>query len=221
MKIIAFGNNKYKRIAHNWALYLHRHRIENYTIYSLDQDIYDYLVENKINTELLSIDIFERENYLEWSWKERLKFIHKLLNKGVNVLHSDLDALWLKPPLDLIEEKYDIVASTGTFPQNIYKKLGYTLCMGWIYYKSSTIVKQLFSNILNKDIQNNFDDQKEFNLELFNNPEYKNLKVKTLDQSIVSRDRLHNKKTYVSHPLSDKDIDREDFLKRKNLWLLG
>ena len=33
------------------------------------------------------------------------------------------------------------------------EKIGYTLCMGWIYYKSSTIVKQLFENILNKDIQ--------------------------------------------------------------------
>lgn len=219
MKIIAFGDSKYKRIAHNWALYLHRHGIENYTIYSLDQDIYDYLVENEINTELLPLDIFKGEAHL-WSWRKRLKSIFKLLNEGINVLHSDLDAIWLKNPLIFIEKDYDIVASTGTFPQNIYEKIGHTLCMGWIYYKSSTIVKQLFENILNKDIQDNFDDQKEFNLELFNNPEYENLKLKTLDQSIVSRKQSHDNNTYVHHPFSQKGINREKLLKDKNLWML-
>lgn len=219
MKIIAFGNKRYKRIAHNWALYLKFNGIKNYTIYSLDQDIYDYLVENEINTELLPLDIFEEGDHL-WNWRERLKFIFKLLNEGINVLHSDLDAIWLKNPLIFIEKYHDIVASTGTFPKEIYEKLGYSLCMGWIYYKSSTIVKQLFSNILNKDIQDNFDDQKEFNLELFNNPEYENLKLKTLDESIVSRGQPHGNHTYVSHPLSNKNIDREQFLKLKNLWIL-
>lgn len=219
MKIISFGNYRYKRIAHNWALYLQRHKIENYTIYSLDQDIYDYLVENEINTELLPLDIFEEGAHL-WDWRERLKFIFKLLNEGINVLHSDLDAIWLKNPLIFIEKDYDIVASTGTYPRNIYKKIGYTLCMGWIYYKSSTIVKQLFENILNKDIQVKFDDQMEFNLELFNSTEYENLKLKTLDQSIVSRAQPHDNNTYVSHPLSNKNIDREKLLKSKNLWIL-
>ena len=92
--------------------------------------------------------------------------------------------------------------------------------MGWIYYKSSTIVKQLFENILNKDIQVKFDDQMEFNLELFNSTEYENLKLKTLDQSIVSRAQPHDNNTYVSHPLSNKNIDREKLLKSKNLWIL-
>ena len=59
MKIIAFGNSRYKRIAHNWALYLQSYKIENYTIYSLDQEIYDYLVENNINTEMIFDDIFK------------------------------------------------------------------------------------------------------------------------------------------------------------------
>ena len=218
MKIISFGNYRYKRIAHNWALYLQRHKIENYTIYSLDQDIYDYLVENEINTELLPLDIFEEGAHL-WDWRERLKFIFKLLNEGINVLHSDLDAIWLKNPLDLVEEKYDLIASTGKFPQNIYKKIGYTLCMGWIYYKSSTIIKELFQDILDKNTHDNFDDQIEFNREIFNG-NWQNLKLKTLDQSIISRAQPHDNNTYVSHPLSQKSIDREKFLKDKNLWIL-
>ena len=219
MKIIAFGNSRYKRIAHNWALYLHRHGIENYTIYSLDQDIYDYLVKNKINTELLPLDIFEEGDHL-WNWRERLKFIFKLLNEGINVLHSDLDAVWLHNPLSLIESEYDIVASTGTFPKDVYKEVGYTLCMGWIYYKSSTIVKKLFQNVIHGNTHENFDDQREMNRELFNNSKYKELKLKILDQTIISRGQPYNENTYVAHPLSGKNVDREAFLKNKNLWIL-
>jgi len=218
MKIIAFGNSRYKRIAHNWALYLHRHGIENYTIYSLDQDIYDYLVKNKINTELLPLDIFEEGDHL-WNWRERLKFIFKLLNEGINVLHSDLDAVWLRNPLSLIDRQYDIVSSTGTFPRDVYNKVGFTLCMGWIYYKSSTIVKELFESVLNAKTDDNFDDQLEFNREIFNG-NWQNLKLKTLDQSIISRGQPHTENTYVAHPLSEKHIDREKFLKNNNLWAL-
>jgi len=216
MKIIAFGNSRYKRIAHNWALYLQRHKIENYTIYSLDQEIYDYLYKNNINTELLSLNIFEGQS---WNWRERLKFIHNLLKKNINVLHSDLDAVWLHNPLSLIENGYDIVSSTGTFPEDVYKKVGFTLCMGWIYYKSSTIVKKLFESTLNAKTYDNFDDQIEFNREIFNG-NWQNLKLKTLDQSIISRDQPYNEGTYVAHPLSPKHIDREAFLKQENLWIL-
>lgn len=216
MKIVAFGNSRYKRVAHNWALYLQHHKIENYTIYSLDQEIYDYLCKNNINTELLSLNIFEGQS---WNWIERLKFIHNLLKKNINVLHSDLDAVWLHNPLSLIENGYDIVSSTGTFPEDVYDKVGYTLCMGWIYYKSSSIVKELFESALNAKTHDNFDDQLEFNREIFNG-NWQNLKLKTLDQSIISRDQPYNEGTYVAHPLSPKHIDREQFLKNKNLWIL-
>jgi L-rhamnose mutarotase len=217
MKIIAFGNARYKRIAHNWAIYLRNHGINNYTIYSLDCEIYEYLIENKINTELLDLNIFEDKT---WKWRERVKFVSALLNKGTSVLHSDLDAIWLKNPLSFIKEDNDIVASTGTYPKDIYKKIGFTVCMGWIYYKSSPIVKILLENTLNQGVNHNFDDQVEFNREIFNNPKYSSLNLKTLDQSIISIGQTHNENTYVAHPLSPKHIDREKFLKSKNLWTL-
>ena len=217
MKIIAFGDARYKRIAHNWAIYLRNHGINNYTIYSLDCEIHEYLIENKINTELLDLNIFEGKT---WKWRERVKFVSALLNRGISVLHSDLDAIWLKNPLSFIEEDNDIVASTGTYPKDIYKKIGFTVCMGWIYYKSSPIVKILLENTLNQGVNHNFDDQVEFNREIFNNPKYSSLNLKTLDQSIISRDQPHNENTYVAHPLSEKHIDREKFLKSKNLWTL-
>jgi hypothetical protein len=218
MKIIAFGNSRYKRIAHNWALYLDHHKINNYTIYSLDENIYEYLAENKINTELLDLNIFNGKEWEKWAWGERMKFIHNLLNQGMDVLHSDLDAIWLKNPLGFITGEYDIISSIGTFPSDIYKKIGYTLCMGWAYYKSCQGVKELFNNILDKHEDRGFDDQIAFNRELFFDLKYSGLKVKALSQSIVSRTKPHDKETYVAHPHSKKTIDREQFLKNKKLW---
>jgi hypothetical protein len=216
MKIIAFGNKRYKRVAHNWALYLQRHGIENYTIYSLDQEIYDYLVENKINTEYLP----GWEGNFYCKWRERLNFTFELLNEGTSVLHSDLDAVWLKNPLGLLED-YDIVAGTGKFPGITYEKIGFTLCMGWIYFKPSTIVKELLQNTLDRTPPKVFDDQREFNRELFDNKlKYEKLKLKVLDPTIVSRHKRHNNTTYIAHPCSQKDISREKFFKRINLWIL-
>lgn len=217
MKIISFGNVRYKRIAHNWALYLHHHGIENYTIYSLDQDIHDYLTESGINTVLLKNNMFESEKF---NWRERTKFIYNLLNKGEDILHSDLDAVWLRNPLHHLQGDHDIIASIGNHPRDICEKFGHTLCMGWIYYKSSDIVKKLFQNILKQDMMHDFDDQVEFNREIFKKCKYKKLKLKILNRSIVSRGNPHNKNTCVAHPASQKHIDREKFLKDKNLWIL-
>lgn len=220
MKIVAFGNSRYKRIAHNWALYLQRHQIENYTIYSLDQDIYEYLIFNKINTELVDL------GGNKWNWLERFKYIYSLLNTDIDILHSDLDAVWQANPLHFIERGYDIVASTGTHPFNVNKKIGYTLCMGWIYFKPSDIVKELFQNILDRQKKpqvQEFDDQRALNRELYlidYTAKFRDLKVKTLDQTIISRVKPHNEDTYVAHPFSDKSIDREKLLKSKNLWIL-
>lgn len=220
MKIVAFGDFKYKYIAHNWALHLHNIGIFNYTIYSLDKIIHEYLLNVNINTDLLNISIFN-DDPKYWSWIERVKYISRLLDNGSDILHSDLDAIWLKNPTCFLSNDYDIIASTGSFPQDIFEKIGYTICMGWIFYKSSTITKDLLNNTLKIKTEANFDDQRELNRELFNKSKYKDLKLKIVDQSIVSREQKHDENTYVAHPLSPKDIDREKFLKESNLWILS
>jgi len=236
MKIIAFGDSKYKKIAHNWALHLHRHEIDNYTIYSLDQDIYNYLVENKINTQLLDLNIFNKKT---WSWDERVKSIIRLLDQRHDILHSDLDAIWLKDPLCFIDSKYDIVTSTGTWPKKVFTACGFTACLGWIHYKSTpNTISFLKSTIANPEDcleMRKMDDQFVFNKKLFldkkvsvnviNNNQKQvcvdDMKILALSQSIVSRHTPHNEHTYVAHPLSGKHINREKFLKNKKLWILS
>lgn len=224
MKIIAFANSRYKKIALNWVSYLQTHGISNYTIYALDHDTYDFLSDHRVNAEFINLKIFGEGGF---DWAQRMKFIFKLLESGETILHSDLDAIWVKNPLEFISSDYDIISSTGMWPPQVSEKNGFALCMGWIYLSPSDIVKSIFNNIFLK-YPNRFDDQWVFNVELFSlktdskfNPRYKELKLKVLDQSIVSRAEPHNSKTYVVHPQTRKGIDREQFLKDKNLWNLN
>ena len=203
MKIIAFGDSKYKRIAHNWALYLQNHGIDNYIIYSLDREIYNYLVENRIKTELLEVNIFDDG----FKWHLRFNQTRRLI-ENKDILHSDLDAIWLRNPLGFIDSSYDIVSSTGSFPHKD------ALCMGWIYFSSCDPVKKVFDNILEN--KKPFDDQREFNIEVAKH----DLNIRMLGQDIVSRGRPHGRDTYVAHPLSPKDCNREEMLKNKKLWIL-
>jgi L-rhamnose mutarotase len=203
VKIIAFGNYRYKKIALNWATYLKSHNIDNYLIYSLDNEIYNLLVSHDVNTELLEIDIFEGK----LKWHMRFGQIRKLLDNE-SILHSDLDAIWLQNPLCFIEPIYDIVSSVGTFPHKN------ACCMGWIYFKACDDVKKVFDRILNQNKV--FDDQREFNIEIVNH----DLKIKKLGQDIISREKSHDRDTYVAHPLSDKNCGREEMLRNKKLWIL-
>ena len=80
------------------------------------------------------------------------------------IIHSDLDAVWIKNPISKLNSKYDIIAScdTGGFPVESFSKWNFTMCMGWVYFKNNSCVKSVFDKILKS--KKNFDDQEEFNL---------------------------------------------------------
>ncbi len=243
MIIISFANERYKKVALNWAYHMQKLKIKNYIIYSLDEETFRFLKQNDIPTELCK----------EWSpsegkyrWQDRLKIISNIIDSGQNVLHSDIDAIWVKNPLKFIDKDYKIVASTGKYPHFISKKIGFTLCMGWIYFESCEEVKGLFSSTLKlfeDPAHEYFEDQKLMNRVIFKNKtkkdvkflskgisqiKYKNIKIKVLKEKIISRicnrkpSALSHKQpnVYVQHPLSRKQSDREEIFKKLGLWII-
>jgi len=228
--IIAFANSRYKIIALNWVAHLKICGINDYIIYSLDEDCYKFLYNNQINTEFLKSDMFNKK----LNFRQRLNKIYELLDNEINVLHSDLDAIWLKDPINFISDNYDIVSSVGTFPKNTFDKLGFTLCMGWMYYQANSIIKKIFQNTI-KSKNKSLNDQEIFNNVLFNSELqysvndinlnekeiiFNDFKIKALNQKIISRNEPRCDYTYVCHPLSSTNIDREKFLKEQNLWII-
>jgi hypothetical protein len=228
MKIIAFGNSKYKRIALNWAKHLEMLDITNYIIYSMDRDIYNFLNSNKINTEMIPTSIFD-EHHPDWA--RRFRIIYDQLCSG-DIIHSDLDAIWLKNPEKYITPKYDIISSSGNMPARIYERLGLSLCMGWIYIKSTLNTKKLFESIINSKAT--FDDQILVNNYLMDqgissvskigsnasNIVFGDINTLVLDQSVISRHKPHDNNTYIAHPLTTRHIDRELYFQKNGLWCL-
>jgi hypothetical protein len=99
-------------------------------------------------------------------WLLRMRIVKQLIDQGFDVLMTDSDAIWVHNPfLDLQEhQQSDLIASRGAFPENVSKHLGATLCMGFIYMKSTVRTKALFGELVIKMSANHEpDDQRDLN----------------------------------------------------------
>ena len=110
-------------------------------------------------------------------WLARMDVLQSLLLKGYNVLLSDTDALWLRNPFyDILRFRLSsvhIIASRGSHPIEVTKRLGVSLCMGFIYITSTPgttlLFKELYSKMVNIQRTHKADDQHELNVLLFKN----------------------------------------------------
>lgn len=226
-KILSFCSADYVPVALNWVGQLEKFNITNYVIISTDEIAYDKLKSKNVNTELNIGTILKRSGT---GWKYRFQTTYQHL-QNQSILHSDLDAVWIKNPLKLIDKNYDIIASmdSGGWPKLTYDKWGFTMCMGWIYFRSNECVLSVFEEILKNE--KDFDDQEELNNHFsikvdksdiyYNNQELcmnmGDLKLKVLSEDEVFRGNF-NEKAYVCHPLMKKHANREKQLKKRGLW---
>eukprot|EP01064_Diplonema_japonicum_P037413 TRINITY_DN8744_c0_g3_i1.p1 TRINITY_DN8744_c0_g3~~TRINITY_DN8744_c0_g3_i1.p1 ORF type:complete len:429 (+),score=75.41 TRINITY_DN8744_c0_g3_i1:39-1325(+) len=94
-------------------------------------------------------------------WFARWKLLLRLLNKNVHVLMSDLDALFVRNPMPVLQEyekTADIVSQRGSFPEVQSSKWGAALCMGFSYWRA-TKATQRFTSSVNQMIETSGDDQ--------------------------------------------------------------
>ena len=229
--ILSFCNFDYVKVALNWVGYLNKLNINNYLIVALDSETETFLKEHNINTKLIEGEIPKRSGK---GWRWRFQQTYKFVKDGYNVIHSDLDAVWLKNPLHLLDEESDIIASVdrGGFPPETYEKWNFTMCMGWVYYANTDATLNLFESILKN--KKNFDDQCEFNNYISDKVDIndiyntmggtKEIKINdaticVLNENVIKRSD-YDENAYVCHPLMKKQSDCETQLKRRGLWVL-
>ena len=230
-KIISFCSFDYVEVAKNWVQYLSNHNIENYVIVALDTETYNHLLKQKINTKLVHGEILKRSGT---GWKFRFQTMYEMLKDG-NILHCDLDAIWLKDARNLLDDEHDIIASMdkGGWPPKAFEHLDFTMCMGWIFFRNNDNVKSIFEKILEKE--SDFDDQEEFNEYIIDNLksnhifiknenerilEVDDVKVRVLNETDVFRGN-YNEASYVCHPLIKKQANKQVQLKKRGLWYNG
>jgi hypothetical protein len=239
LKIISFCNYPYREIALNWVKHLEELSIDNYEVLCLDAESYGYLKAHDCHSRML--DEFDDDwiSGCKHTMRRTLIF-KKLLEEGFDIIHSDTDALWLKNPIpDLIEANYqDIIVSTVrhgyAFPPEVREALGFTCCMGWIFFRSNqNTINYLDRFLSTREIKGS--DQKNFNqFLLHNNPNvkshnlgddlsiyntvdenynYKELSLLALSKPLVKRGPIEAS-TYVWHPNTKKEAEhkRESFV---------
>jgi hypothetical protein len=243
--IISYSNYFYREIARNWALALNKLGIKNYLIFSMDEECHKFLIDNDINSKLhLAQNIpkeQEKGGMTTEMGMERFKIIKTLLNENKNVIYSDLDAIWIKNPIDSFCDfgKHEILASTVThsaaYPKPTRLKWGFTICTGWLAFKSCEKNINFLDSFLEfiKTPEAIGDDQHGFNsyllklntsvsecpvhhAELFV-PKL-NLNILAINDGYVVRGKKRET-SFVAHPVSAKLAQpKKDKLIAENLW---
>jgi hypothetical protein len=83
------------------------------------------------------------------------------------VVLSDSDAYWIRNPFHEIGKHptSDIVSSRGTFPERVSRELGASLCMGFIYIRSSNHTARLWTDVIQEMSKTQRpDDQRDVNV---------------------------------------------------------
>ena len=255
--ILAFVTREYSEVALNWASAMNRLSIENYVIFCFDDESCERLESAGINVcqgstlriarsanwwkklqyklGLLTATELYTESDFSILWKTRFEIILELLRADLDIIHSDLDAVWLRNPLtsylDPLKDYHiigSIVEHEHAFPVEARQVFGFTICMGFVVFRAhpSTIkfLKTMYGRL--------GDDQEEFNKLMLESHvknektdfghllETKDLKVAALKSGIVNRGgRIPD--VYICHPNSPKlGESTKDILERENLWFL-
>lgn len=160
--ILTFVNDGYFPMFNVWYELFCQHGIHNYLVIALDKSCYKKLRSKGINTELLDLsgDLFSKQNL----WVLRIELINKILLSGINVLHTDVDAFWIKNPLNIIyEEKQDLMISRDEgIPKEAVETWGFSMCCGFYFLRSNSTTRAFMVDLLAKTHEWK-DDQRAFN----------------------------------------------------------
>lgn len=178
---VTFSSYSYRDSLINWLLAMERVKMRSIALVCLDQTLKQFLADRGVpcfdaysqeatstkNDTDLNIDdepnqvnedmkkLTRRE--VHGLWTLRLRFLSELLHAGIDVLFSDLDVILAQDPRPLFK-KADVVASRGLFPPSTRKTWGGTICMGFIYFKSTSQVLQVVERAIEIEITEDRDD---------------------------------------------------------------
>ncbi len=159
--IITFANEPFLPLLDLWLAGLRRLGLDRIRVYGLDAATLGWCEDHGV--EALS---------LPWSgtradlWKARFRVFCQLLADGVEFIHSDTDAIWVRNPLEEGSAhalRDDLVFSQGTYwPPDIHDRLGFVLCCGWFWARPSG-ESQAFFRAVEDDARTTGHDQASLN----------------------------------------------------------
>lgn len=143
--ILVVANWRYREILFNWISFAENAGLSNFLFVVPERRLAQKL-QSRGYVALRAPMSFSKET-LWW----RLFIFEALASAGVDFLHCDADAVILKNPRPYLEAlpESDFQFSQGTVhPENVARRLGFVVCMGFFRAKGTPAVRQVFREAL-------------------------------------------------------------------------
>lgn len=138
--VLVFADSAYARVLDNWLVAAQRCSVNNYIVVAFDRDLYENLSGRGVTVWAgESVDERDRKERLVNFWQARFEVIRYVVRGGLNVIHSDADAVWMQNPQPYLNDlKFDLAFSQGTvWPTAAYARWGFVACCGFFLARSN------------------------------------------------------------------------------------
>jgi hypothetical protein len=177
--IITFLSKELLETGKIWLSTVHRLGIKSYIVFAVDIETSTYLKTLNIPNCFVRLNDFSQENT---NYKSKTGFTKRglsiialkypivklLLERNLNIILCDIDALIVKPlPFEYFEN-YDIAFQRILYlPKSLVQIWGFAACTGFVWFKSSNIIIDIIKNCIaiQKKI---YSDQVALNIALWN-----------------------------------------------------
>ncbi len=154
---VTFVDSNYLPLLQIWLPRLHELGVRRVKVFCLDSVTRDWC-----QAEAVDCAAVEWSGDLRDLWVQRIRIFSGLLAAGEEFVHSDIDAIWVRNPLQegsACGRQEDLLFSQGTvWPPDVHDRWGFVLCCGW-FRARPTAPAQAFFQGLEADVQVSGDDQ--------------------------------------------------------------
>jgi hypothetical protein len=160
VKIIAFTDFSFRNLALEWYARLTNLGYDTHTIITIDQESMDYFIkinQNKSEKERYRVEQqlvdkgTRRKEMVASLWYNRLVYCLRQLKNGVSVLLTDTDNIFRRyvPTCTFQDSNYDaIFAFELGYPRHIFRQLGFVICGGMTFMKSTNSTIQVLEKVI-------------------------------------------------------------------------
>ncbi|HEX9885676.1 MAG TPA: putative nucleotide-diphospho-sugar transferase [Longimicrobiales bacterium] len=172
--ILVFADEAYGSILANWLAAVDRLDLGGYLVVALDRPTERWLAQRGVprlrppapRRPALGLPVGPvRARRARRLWSLRLDVIRQVLALGVDVVHSDADAVWLRDPMGdpLGASAEDLVISQGTtWPREVHGRWGFVVCCGLFQVRANDVARRLLAEVA-EDLRETGDDQASLN----------------------------------------------------------
>eukprot|EP01033_Poteriospumella_lacustris_P000205 gene205-138_t len=148
---------------------------------------------------------------------------------GYDVFLADSDAIWLRNPFPILAQfpHSDILASRASYPEEIYERLGATVCMGFVYFQSNPGTISLWTSVNDEMMRTKQpDDQRIFNRALMKLgltfPRKLNYVTNKVHDTGMTQSKAYSLNvTMLSHAMFRRDLSMKQLAAKSfGLWML-